>query len=206
MNKKPEDVQDTGREGRALTPSRLAFVLTASITLVADMVTKYIISSTFYLHEIRQVIGDYGRLTYIHNPGAAFGLFPGSRFALIVISLAAVVVVIVVAWNRKNGIRTVMPLGLILGGAVGNLIDRIRLGEVVDFIQIGIPPQTYWPVFNVADSAVTIGVSWLALGLVMSGRGDSASEAEEQDAGGEAGTGTGAGAEDHPIESSSLDR
>jgi signal peptidase II len=53
---------------------------------------------------------------------------------------------------------------------VGNLIDRIRLGEVVDFIQVGIPPETYWPVFNVADSAVSIGVVWLAVGLVMSGK------------------------------------
>ena len=84
-----------------------------------------------------------------------------------------------------------IALGLILGGALGNLVDRIRLGEVVDFIQIGIPPETYWPVFNVADSSVTIGVVWLAVGLVMSGGDDPASEAMEPD---------------HPIESPSLDR
>jgi len=118
---------------------------------------------------VRQVIGDWVRLTYIHNPGAAFGLFPGSRPALIVVSLAAIVVVTAVAW-RKRSRWDVLPLGLILGGAVGNLIDRIRLGEVVDFVQIGIPPENYWPVFNVADSAVTIGVAWLAFTLLRSGR------------------------------------
>ena len=60
--------------------------------------------------------------------------------------------------------------GEILGGAVGNLVDRVRLGEVVDFIRVGIPPNNYWPVFNVADSAVTIGVLWLALTLVRDGK------------------------------------
>lgn len=172
------------------------------IVLATDIATKYIISSTFYLHEVRQVVGDYARLTYIHNPGAAFGLFPGSRIALVFISLAAVVVVIVVAWNRRNGLRTVLPLGLILGGALGNLVDRIRLGEVVDFIQIGIPPETYWPVFNAADSAVTIGVAWLALGLVTSGGDDSVPEALGQDAAGD----PGANLEDRPVENPSLDR
>ena len=62
---------------------------------------------------------------------------------------------------------------MILGGALGNLIDRVRLGRVVDFIQIGIPPDLYWPVFNVADAAVTAGVAWLALGLL---RGKSRTE------------------------------
>lgn len=174
-------------------------MLTAAIALAGDIVTKYIISSTFYLHETRQVIGDYARLTYIHNPGAAFGLFPGSRIALVVISMAAVVVVIVVAWNRRNGIRTVVPLGLILGGALGNLLDRVRLGKVVDFIQIGIPPETYWPVFNVADSAVTVGVAWLAVGLVTSGGDDPGAEAPEPAA-------DGPGPGDSPIESTTLDR
>lgn len=153
-----------------MTSTRWVFVFTALMILVADIVTKRIIVSTFQLHEVQQVVGDYIRLTYIHNPGAAFGLFPGSRFVLIGISVAAAVVVVSVAWNRSNGAGTIVPLGFILGGALGNLIDRVRLGEVVDFVQIGIPPNTYWPVFNVADSAVTVGVTWLAVSLVFAGK------------------------------------
>jgi signal peptidase II len=144
------------------------------MVLAADLATKAIIAGTFHPHEVRRVFGDWVRLTYIHNPGAAFGLFPGSRAALIAISISAVVVVAVVAWRSRGGAGSVIPLGLILGGALGNLVDRIRLGEVVDFVQVGIPPHWYWPVFNVADSAVTIGVAWLALGLV---RGKNADEA-----------------------------
>lgn len=154
--------------------------MTGLLTVIGDLVTKHIISTQFEVHEVRRVIGDYVRLTYIHNPGAAFGLFPGSRFVLIGISLVAVIVVIVVAWNHRRRVAAVIPLGLILGGAVGNLIDRVRLGEVVDFVQIGLPPSMYWPVFNLADSAVTIGVAWLAVGLVLSGRRETPEEGETE--------------------------
>jgi len=149
--------------------ARSVFFITALVTFLLDIATKRLIVVTLHPHQVKQVIGDWVRLTYIHNPGAAFGLFPGSRGVLIAVSIAAVFVVTAVAWNKQRSV-SVLPLGLILGGAVGNLFDRIRLGEVVDFVQIGIPPETYWPVFNVADSAVTIGVVWLALGLVITSR------------------------------------
>ena len=149
--------------------ARMVFFVTALVTFLLDIATKRLIVATLHPHQVKQVIGDWVRLTYIHNPGAAFGLFPGSRGVLIAVSIAAVFVVTAVAWNKQKSV-SVLPLGLILGGAVGNLFDRIRLGEVVDFVQIGIPPETYWPVFNVADSAVTIGVVWLALGLVITSR------------------------------------
>ncbi len=139
------------------------------MVLVSDIVTKRLITTGLELHEVRQVVGDYARLTYIHNPGAAFGLFPGSRIVLIFVSVAAVTVVLWAALRRSTPLHTALPLGLILGGALGNLIDRVRLGQVVDFIQVGIPPH-YFPVFNVADSAVTVGVAWLALGLVLWGK------------------------------------
>jgi len=156
-------------DGGSVHRTRLVFFLTAMVTLILDIVTKRLIVATLHPHQVKQVFGDWVRLTYIHNPGAAFGLFPGSRGVLIAVSIAAVFVVTAVAWNKRRSV-SVLPLGLILGGAVGNLFDRIRLGEVVDFVQIGIPPETYWPVFNVADSAVTIGVVWLALGLVATSR------------------------------------
>ena len=178
LNRDPESPSDPnpiepridfpGNAGR-VHRTRAVFFLTALVTLILDIVTKRLIVATLHPHQVKQVIGDWVRLTYIHNPGAAFGLFPGSRGVLIAVSIAAVFVVTAVAWNKHRSM-SVLPLGLILGGAVGNLFDRIRLGEVVDFVQIGIPPETYWPVFNVADSAVTIGVIWLALGLVSTSR------------------------------------
>jgi len=160
---------DATRDGARVHRTRVVFFLTALVTLILDIVTKRLIVATLHPHQVKQVFGDWVRLTYIHNPGAAFGLFPESRGVLIAVSIAAVFVVSAVAWNKQRSL-SVLPLGLILGGAVGNLFDRIRLGEVVDFVQIGIPPETYWPVFNVADSAVTIGVIWLAVGLVATSR------------------------------------
>lgn len=133
--------------------------------MAADIVTKRLVMASIPLNGVRRILGDFVRLTYIRNPGAAFGLFPSSRYFLIGISLVAVVVVVWVVWTRRARLITVFPLGLILGGALGNLLGRIRAGEVVDFIQVGIPPH-YWPVFNVADSAVSIGVTWLAVGLM----------------------------------------
>lgn len=139
------------------------------MVLVADIVTKRMVVSSMALYDQIRVVGDYVRIKYILNPGAAFGLFPGTRYLLIGVSITAILIVVWVAWTRRAKLRTVLPLGLILGGAVGNLIDRVRLGEVVDFIQVGIPPH-YWPIFNVADSAVSVGVTWLAVGLLMAGR------------------------------------
>lgn len=188
----PELQDQRGKEVH-LTPSRYAFAITAVVTLAADIVTKRIIVSSLQLHEVIQVVGDWIRITYILNPGAAFGLFPGSRMALIAISVAAVVIVLVVGAKRRGRLGSVIPLGLILGGAIGNLIDRVRLGEVVDFVQIGIPPDTYWPVFNVADAAVTTGVFWLALGLVFgrghAAEGESAPETGEEEVAGVAASG-----------------
>lgn len=174
------ELQDAGRKDAPLTPSRYTFAFTAILTLAVDIVTKRMIVSSMQLHEVIQVVGNYVRITYILNPGAAFGLFPGSRVALIAVSVAAVVIVMFVGGKRKGKLSTVIPLGLILGGAIGNLIDRVRLGEVVDFVQVGIPPDTYWPVFNAADAAVTTGVVWLALGLVFH-RGQAAEETSSPD-------------------------
>jgi signal peptidase II len=150
--------------------NRAVFLGLAAVVLVADWVTKRMVAAAIPPHDVVRIVGDWVRLTYIKNPGAAFGLFPGSRPVLIAVSVAAVLIVVTVAWRRTTRLHTVLPLGLILGGAIGNLIDRVLAGQVVDFIQIGIPPDLYWPVFNVADSAVTIGVVWLAVGLVFWGR------------------------------------
>jgi signal peptidase II len=139
------------------------FLLVALVVLFGDYASKLAITETLALGESIPVLGQFFRLTYIRNPGAAFGLFPGSRVPFIIISVLAIVVVLAMTLlSRDRKPIRVVPLGLIFGGAFGNLLDRMRSGEVVDFLDVGIG-HARWPVFNLADSAVTVGVMILAL-------------------------------------------
>lgn len=146
------------------------FLACAAAVVALDQATKVVASSRLETGESISVLGDFIRLTLVHNTGAAFGLFPGSRVPFIIVSVLAIGVVLYLflrdtyrsAWNRTL-------LGCILGGAIGNLVDRVRLGWVVDFIDVGYGTAR-WPVFNVADSAVTLGVLLLAWNLARSGR------------------------------------
>jgi signal peptidase II len=143
----------------------------AALTLIADWVTKRIIVGNLVLYETRslpiQFLERIASLTYITNTGAAFGLFP-SQGALFV-AIAAIVVASIIFYYRHlpagYGL-TRLALGLQLGGVLGNLIDRLRQGYVVDFIDLNFWPLQDWPVFNVADSAIVVGVSLLALTML----------------------------------------
>lgn len=145
--------------------ARIAALIAGALVLVLDVVTKQWVTDTYPLYSTRELLGDGLRLTHIHNAGAAFGLFQGSRWPLVSISVIAVLAVSYLLFTRARRHRVALPLGLILGGALGNLIDRIRLGRVVDFLDIGYGDWR-WPVFNVADAAVTVAVIWLAVVLV----------------------------------------
>jgi signal peptidase II len=150
--------------------SGLLFLLCAASIAVLDQATKAVASAALFLGDPVPVAGDVVRLTLVHNTGAAFGLFPGSRFPFIVISILAIAVVLYLYTREAyRGVPQRVLLGCILGGAVGNLVDRVRLGWVIDFIDVGIG-RTRWPVFNVADSAVTVGVILLAWYLSRAGR------------------------------------
>jgi len=153
--------------------SRLGTFLTcATLVLALDQVTKAIVSARLLPGDPVPVIDNFLRLTLVHNTGAAFGLFPGSRLPFILISALAIVVALYLfARDAYRSFLNRVLLGSILGGALGNLIDRIRWGRVVDFIDVGIGAAR-WPVFNVADSAVTLGVILLAWNLARSGRTD----------------------------------
>lgn len=133
-----------------------------------DLITKAFIQRTMSLYQQVNIVGDYVRFTYIHNPGAAFGIHlgPYSRFIFLVLSLVALAALAGMYWvtPAKDKIR-LASIALICGGAVGNLLDRIRSSQgVVDFVDVGIG-QLRWPVFNVADVAVTCGAIFLALSL-----------------------------------------
>jgi signal peptidase II len=140
------------------------------IAVVAcDVVTKAIAGKTLGLQHIpHEVIGDYLRFTLVHNPGAAFGLHVGehSRWVFLALTIGALMILgrLYVSAPPSDRPR-VISLALVCGGAIGNLIDRIRSDRgVVDFLDVGIG-NARWPTFNVADMAVSIGAILLAIVL-----------------------------------------
>lgn len=138
----------------------MGLYLPAAIVVVLDQLTKHLVWRNGRNYEL---IDGYFNITLVKNAGAAFGMFQGARLFFIVASVVAVVLIAYVGSRlpRSERVRRLW-LGLILGGAVGNLIDRVAFGEVVDFLQIGVSGR-YWPVFNVADMGVSIGAVFLIL-------------------------------------------
>jgi len=135
----------------------LAFPLSATIVLLADQLTKLLAKSVL---ESKPPPPDhyFFRWTYVENQGAAFGLLTNAHFLIaFAIIMAIATIVIYYRFPYWNHPLLRIGLGLMLGGAIGNLIDRLRLGYVIDFIDFRV-----WPVFNIADSAITIGVICLA--------------------------------------------
>ncbi len=139
------------------------------VVLVLDQFTKYIVEKRIPLYDVIPVLPGFFNLTHVRNKGAAFSLFStmpdGFRSAFfITVTLAAVAVLAVLIIKTRERLL-VIAFSLIAGGAVGNVIDRIRFGEVVDFIQWYVKSY-YWPSFNVADSAISIGVGLLAIDML----------------------------------------
>jgi signal peptidase II len=149
----------------------LLFVLTVLVIVVLDQITKVYIDTNMTLHESIPVIHGFFNITYVRNPGAAFGFladaapFLRALFLIGVSIFAAGLIVYYVVKMKTEDILLTYGMSLIMGGAVGNLIDRIRLGEVIDFLDVYI--STYhWPAFNVADSAVSAGAVILFYKLI----------------------------------------
>lgn len=144
------------------------FFTTALLVVAADQFSKLWIRSNLALGESLFEVGFF-RLTYVRNTGAAFGLFRDQAFALAIVGLVfvAALLVYVFFFHRKFPLLDnrlgKLALGLVLGGTVGNIIDRIYLGHVTDFIAVSI-----WPVFNIADPAIVVGVIILAYFLLRS--------------------------------------
>ena len=136
--------------------------LIASAVFLLDQLTKKYISANLSLGQSIAVIKNIFHLSLVHNRGVAFGLFNGWQpFFIILTSLVILYIVVDLCLNSKHyGISRRIAFGLILGGACGNLLDRLRLGYIVDFLDFRI-----WPVFNAADSAITIGMILLGLEL-----------------------------------------
>ncbi len=135
-----------------------------AVILVIDQLTKYIVDRTMPLYHSIPVIDNFFNLTYIRNTGAAFGILAGSAAAfrlpfLMIFSLLAIGFIIVMLRRlpeRETGL--ISALAFILGGAIGNLIDRFAYGEVIDFLDL-YWANYHWPAFNIADSFITVGVT-----------------------------------------------
>lgn len=141
--------------------------------LVLDQIAKQVIRMTMYVGQSINVVGDFARLTYVENRGMAFGIQIGNGTLFTVLSIIASIGIGIYLYFQRNEDKGItISLSLILGGAIGNLIDRILFGRVVDFMDIGIS-NTRWPVFNVADSAVVIGMFILIITTYLSERSSS---------------------------------
>lgn len=142
-----------------------AFILSAAV-VAADIFTKWLIQQQMAVGESIPVIPGFFHLTFTMNPGAAFGILPGQRYFFIGVSILAAGLMAYYI-TRPEGRQGLIHygLGLMLGGAVGNLIDRIRYGRVVDYLEF-FWRDYYFPAFNVADSAITIGTGLLILFLL----------------------------------------
>ena len=125
-----------------------------------DLWSKWAIKSSLRLYQSKPVIQDFFHLTYVTNDGMAFGLsFPGGNFALLFLILLLTAFITGFLWKERDGHPLVKyGLALILSGAIGNLVDRIINGKVVDFLDFMIG-NFHWYIFNVADSAVTVGMA-----------------------------------------------
>ena len=132
----------------------------AALAFGLDRISKLVINRSLPEGESRPIIPGILHLTHVENPGAAFGLLPGQAGLLALFALVAVIGIVGAARRWRSPLAHT-GLGLLLGGATGNLVDRARVGTVTDFIDLRV-----WPVFNVADIAIVVGSGLLALFLL----------------------------------------
>ena len=150
---------------------------TLAAAVAADQITKLVVKSNLALGESWPAEG-FLRISHGTNTGSAFGLFRGQPVILTIASIFAIG--FIVFYYRTQTVKRPMvrfTIGLLLGGALGNLTDRLRMGEVVDFIDVG-----PWPVFNLADSSIVVGMALLVASVVLAGGGSRRDESIDEDA------------------------
>lgn len=140
----------------------------ALIMIGLDQGTKWLVATKMNLHETIPVIGDFFQIYSHRNTGAAFSILEGQRWFFLIITTVVVIGIIWYLQKVKFTQGKVLPIGLslILGGAIGNFIDRAMTGEVVDFIRFNFGSYTF-PIFNIADSAICIGVGFVLLDALL---------------------------------------
>jgi signal peptidase II len=150
----------------------IVFILGATAVIVLDQITKAAIVAKFFIHESYTIVDGFFNLVYVMNPGAAFGFLAKAsatfrHFFFTGITIAVILLIIYyVVKSKPQNMLMVISLTLIFAGAVGNLIDRIRFGAVVDFLDVYIG-TAHWPAFNVADSAISVGAVLMIWEMIM---------------------------------------
>jgi signal peptidase II len=144
--------------------NRITLYSLAALIIVLDQLTKSWVVRSFQLEQSRDIVPGFFALTFVKNTGGAFSIFPHGTWALAFAAMVAVAAITVFVARAKMPLPQSLGLALALplGGAAGNLIDRVRLNYVVDFLDVHIRDH-HWPIFNVADSAICVGVTLLAL-------------------------------------------
>jgi signal peptidase II len=146
-------------------------LITVGIVVLCDQITKLYVDAVMWPYQSITIIDNYFDITYIRNPGGAFGLFAHAERWIVrplLLGLSAVAIVIILLMYRSTPTDRIivrLAFALIMGGAIGNLIDRVRFDEVIDFLDVHWY-QYHWPAFNVADSAITVGVAILCWDLL----------------------------------------
>ncbi|MDF2671555.1 MAG: signal peptidase [Paenibacillus sp.] len=169
----------------------MIYYLYAVIVLILDQITKWLIVKNFELGETRSVIGEFFQITSHRNKGAAFSILQDQRWFFVIITTFVLTGII---WYlnkiRKEPGKKLLSfaLGLLLGGAFGNFVDRLLFGEVVDFLQfhfeIGTVIDYIFPIFNIADSAIVVGVSLIFLDSLLAWREERRGQTHELDGSG----------------------
>ena len=154
-----------------------------------DQLSKYLVVANMALHESVDVIPGVLRFTYIQNDGAAFGSMDDKRWIFMVLSTVAIIGILVyLFWKKPQNKLLLSSLILITGGGIGNMIDRVALGYVIDFIDFCAFPKIWMWIFNIADSCVCIGAGllalWLILDTVKEMKAEKAKKAAESEVGG----------------------
>ena len=149
----------------------VAIIISVVLMLVAvglDQLSKYLIISNLELHESIEIIPGVFNFTYIQNRGAAFGSFDEHRWIFLVLSTVMIIAILAfLFWKKPQDKLLLASLILITGGGIGNMIDRVCLGYVIDFLDFCAFPNLWMWIFNVADACVCIGAGMLALWMIL---------------------------------------
>jgi signal peptidase II len=162
------------------------YYLITLLVLIVDHLTKWIVRTQMDVHDAIDIIPNYLRISYVRNSGVAFGLFADIQSVwkpYILAAMAVVAVIVILIYSARMPLnRTLLQLALAitLGGILGNFTDRIMHGFVVDFIEFHVKESFHWPTFNVADSAITIGIALLLIDTVKNPEMDEEPQANQE--------------------------
>jgi signal peptidase II len=158
-----EAATDTATPGDRIRGRRWPlFVALAAFVVAADQLAKALVTSRLAPGQSVDVVGDLVRIVFGQNTGALFGLFKDNALMFGIVSLVVIGLIVAYHWRAASTLYLTITLGLLLGGAIGNMLDRLRLGYVVDFVDVGLGNLRFYT-FNVADSAISLSILLLVL-------------------------------------------